>query len=104
MKFKKKISLILLTLIIFQTLSSFSLLFGNIVYAATKTITGPASNLHRQHAPNDFPATLSGNRWIHSTVNTERAAWHNTKTSKQQLIVDGGQITRLLVVSRLLKN
>ncbi|MEK3977292.1 DUF5704 domain-containing protein [Psychrobacillus sp. FSL K6-2684] len=90
MKFKKKISLILLTLIIFQTLSSFSLLFGNIVYAATKTITGPASNLHRQHAPNDFPATLSGNRWIHSTVNTERAAWHNTKTSKQQLIVDGG--------------
>lgn len=74
----------------FQSLSSFSLLLGEIAYAATKTITGPLSNLHRQYAAGDFPATLSGDRWIHVDVNTERAKWHSDKASDEKLIVDGG--------------
>lgn len=88
MKQKKKIVLFLLALIIFQFISP--LIGGVTVYAATKTLTGPAANLHRQHAPSDFPASLSGDRWIHVQVNTPRATWHATKTANQQLIVDGG--------------
>lgn len=85
---KKKIGIFLLALIIFQYISP--IIGGVTVYAATTTLTGPAANLHRQHAPSDFPTSLSGNRWIHVKVNTPRATWHGKKTANQQLIVDGG--------------
>jgi len=57
---------------------------------------GPYSEIHRQTRPDLWGATLSGNRWIHSVVNSKRTAWHqwmyDNGYDKQgwELIVDGG--------------
>lgn len=91
MKLLKRIVLFSLVLLIYQSISPY---LQEVAYA--RTITGPASEIHRQHDASKFPQTLSGNRWIHVDVNTHRAAWHqwlyDNGYDKQgwQLIIDGG--------------
>lgn len=58
--------------------------------------SGPYSEVHRQYAPSQWGGTLSGNRWIHTQVNTLRANWHQWMydngydSQGWQLIVDAG--------------
>lgn len=70
-RFKKSITLLFLFILLSTSIESFQ----HFAFAA-RTLTGPASDQHRQHQPDLWPQTLSGNRWIHVSVNTERAKWH----------------------------
>lgn len=74
MKGYKKLLIVLMVLVV----SPIFLFFTEDVLAAPSyaKYSGPYSEVHRQYAPDKWGATLSGNRWIHSKVNTQRAAWH----------------------------